>query len=170
MNEKSGNFELMEPRSPESLVPDSLVEPWMIAVLVLLVLGIILALLIFRRKAKLVADPHAARRAAHAEAVAALDGIEEIAPREAAVRSSLILRKYLAVVAHDPALFETHEEYLLRHEALKNFSEEARGSANLGFARLAAIKYSPDSPDMDTPQVVAGSRSLLEILQHGLQA
>lgn len=169
MNEKSGNFELMEPRSPESLVPDSLVEPWMFVVAALFILGV-LALLIFRKKAGLAADPNAKRRTAHAEAAAALESIGEIAPREAAVRSSLILRKYLSVVANDPALFETHEEYLLRHEALKNFSEEARESASLGFTRLAAIKYSPESPDMDTPQVVVGSRNLLEILHHGLLA
>ena len=168
MNPKFSNFELLEPRSPESLVPDSWVEPWMIVLLVVVALGLI-AVLIFRKKIRSAPTPLGLRTLAFAEATAALDGIDEVAPREAAVRSSLIVRKYLSTVVKDPALFETHEEYVARHEALKNFSEEAREATRLGFARLAAIKYSPQAPDLDTPQVLAGSRNLLEILHHGLR-
>ena len=36
MNEKSGSFELFEPSPPGALVPDSWVEPWMIAAVVAL--------------------------------------------------------------------------------------------------------------------------------------
>ncbi len=169
MNEKSGTFELQEPTSPEALVPDSWVEPWMIVTLVLLSVAVI-AVLIFRNKKAALPDPLAIRHAARAEAAAALAKIGEVSAREAAVQSSLILRKYLSVAAGDPALFETHEEYLSRHEALKEFSEEARGSAGLGFSRLAAIKYSPGSPDMETSQVIAGSHALLDILHHGFRA
>ena len=168
MNEKSGNFELLEPRSPESLVPDSWVEPWMIILLAIVALGLI-AIWIFRKKSRSAPTLLGIRTLAHAEATAALDGIAEVTPREAAVRSSLILRKYLSIVAKDPALFETHEEYVARHEALKNFSDEAREATRLGFARLAAIKYSPASPDLETLQVISGSRNLLEILHHGLR-
>ena len=169
MNEKSGNFELLEPVSPESLVPASWVEPWMIAAAVLLVVAL-LAVAIFRKKKVAPIDPLAIRQAAHAEAAAALNKIGEVPPRDAAVQSSLILRRYLSVVAADPALFETHEEYVSRHEALKNFSEDARSSAGLGFSRLAAMKYAPEVPDMETPQVIAGSHTLLEILHQGWQA
>jgi len=169
MNEKSSSFKLMEPTSPEALVPASWVEPWMIFSLVLLLL-VVLAYFAFRKKRPVLVDPLAARRTAHAEAVAALGGIGDVIPREAAVRCSLILRRYLSVVVNDPALFETHEEYISRHESLKDFSEEARGSATLGFARLAAIKYSPGEADMDTTQVIAGSHYLLEILNQSLPA
>lgn len=168
MNEPSGNFELLEPSSPESLVPDSWVEPWMVVLLATVVLGLI-AILIFRKKRGVISNPLGVRAAAHAEAVTALDRVGEVPPREAAVHSSLIIRKYLSLVARDPALFETHEEYVARHEALKNFSEDAREATRLGFARLAAIKYSPQSPDLDTPQVISGSRNLLETLHHGLR-
>lgn len=169
MNEKSGNFELLEPVSPESLIPDSWIEPWMIAAAVVLALAL-LAVVIFKKKKAAPIDPLAVRRAAHAEAFAALDKIGAVPAREAAVQSSLILRRYLSVVAGDPALFETHEEYVSRHEALKDFSEDARGSANLGFSRLAAIKYAAELPDMTTGQVIAGSHTLLEILHHGIQS
>ncbi|MES2920669.1 MAG: hypothetical protein V4819_03945 [Verrucomicrobiota bacterium] len=169
MNEKSGNFELLEPVSPESLIPDSWVEPWMIAALVLLAITL-LAVVILRKKKTPMVDPIAVRKAAHAEAAAALDRIGVVPAREAAVQSSLILRRYLSVVAGDPALFETHEEYISRHDALKNFSEEARGSTSIGFARLAAMKYGPETPAMTTDEVIAGSRALLEILHHGIRA
>lgn len=170
MKEKPVTYELLEPVSPETLVPHSWVEPWMIIAAVaafFLLAGLVWSL---TRKKPGPPDPRLAQEAARAEAAAALDKIGEVPPREAAVVSSLILRKYLATAAGDPALFETHEEYIGRHEALKDFSEEARGSATLGFTRLAAIKYSPEDPDMETPQVIAGSRSLLEILHTGLRA
>jgi len=168
MNEKPGSLELLEPPSPEALVPDSWVEPWMIVVAVVLALGLI-AVLIFRKHKLPPPDPLAIRELAHIDALVALDAIGPVTAREAAVQSSLILRKYLAVVAADPALFETHEETLSRHDALKEFSEDARGSATLGFSRLAAIKYAAVTPDMATPEVIAGSQRLLEILHHGLQ-
>src|SRR6478735_11720764 len=161
MNEKSGTLELLEPTSPEALIPDSWVEPWMlIAATILLVSLATLAVLLFKRKKTAELNPLAIRMAALAEATAALDEIGPIAAREAAVRCSLILRKYLSVIARDPALFETHEEYVSRHEALKDFSEDARGTAALGFSRLAAIKYAPQTPDMKTEQVITGSRVL----------
>ncbi len=166
MNEKSGNFELLEPVSPESLVPDSWVEPWMIVVAVLLVIAL-LAVLIFKKKPVASIDPRAVREAARAEAAAALDLIGSLPARQAAVQASLILRKYLSVAAGDPALFETHEEYISRHEALKNFSEEARESASLGFSSLAAMKYAADTPAMPTSQVISGSHTLLKTLHHG---
>ena len=169
MNETSGNFELLEPASPEALVPDSWLEPWMILVAVLLALAL-LAVVILKKKKVARLDPLAVRQAAHAAAAAALDKIGAVPAREAAVQSSLILRRYLSVVAGDPALFETHEEYVSRHEALKAFSEDARGSASLGFARLAAMKYAGETPDMATEQVISGSQTLLEILHHGIRA
>ncbi len=169
MNEKPGTFELLEPVSPEALVPDPWLEPWMLAVVVLLAV-VALALLLFRKKKVPVADPVALRRAAREAATAALDAIGPVPPREAAVQASLILRRYLSVAAGDPALFETQEEYLARHESLKDFAEDARESANKGFARLAAIKYSPTTPDLLTEEVVAGSQLLLEILHLGFRA
>jgi hypothetical protein len=169
MNEKSGSFELMEPPSPEALVPDSWVEPWMVAVAVLLVLGM-MAVLLFKKNKPATFNPQAVRDAAHAEAAAALGKIDSTRARDAAVRTSLILRKYLSLAAGDPALFETHEETLSRHEAFKDFSEEARQAAGAGFSRLAALKYAADVPDVATADVISESQALLEILHHGLKA
>lgn len=169
MNEKSATFELLEPASPEALVPASWLEPWMMVVAVLLVIALLLVMILKKKKVAAL-DPLAVRQAAHAEAAAALDKIGAVPARDAAVQSSLILRRYLSVVAGDPALFETHEEYVSRHEALKNFSDDARSAAGLGFSRLAAMKYAAETPDIATEQVISGSHTLLEILHHGIQA
>ncbi len=170
MNEKPATYPLLEPVSPETLVPHSWVEPWMItAAIAAFVLLAALVWLVTRKKAT-PPDPRLAREAARAEAGAALDKIGEVPAREAAVVSSLVLRKYLATVAGDPALFETHEEYIARHEALKDFTEETRASANIGFSRLASVKYSKDDPDITTAQVVTGAKNMLEILHTGLKA
>lgn len=169
MNEKSGSFELLEPSPPEALVPDTWLESWMIAVAIVLVL-VVLAFLICKKKRSAPLDPLAIRQAAHAEAVAALENITAGTARDAAIRSSLILRKYLSAAAGDPALFETHEETISRHDALKDFSEEARAAAGRGFTRLASLKYAAEVPDAAASEVAAGSRALLETLHHGFRA
>ena len=168
MPEKSSSFELLEPASPEVLVPDSRIEPWMIVAAAVVML--ILAFLIFRKKKKSPIDPLAIRRTALAEAAAALDKIDGIQARDAAVRASLVLRKYLAVATGDPALFETHEETISRHDALKDFSDEARDAAGTAFSRLAALKYAAGIPDVSAQDVVGASRALLHTLHQGFRA
>ncbi len=167
MNEPNSSFQLLEPSSPESLIPDPWLEPWMIA----LGLGLLLItlVLLLRKKKTAKVDPHAARLAAREEAKAALAAIDHQSPRDAAIQSSLILRNYLATAAADPALFETHEEYLSRHEALKEFSDASRKAAGEGFSRLAALKYAAQTPAADAGEVVTQSQALLETLHLGFQ-
>ena len=169
MNEKSGNFELLEPARPEALVPDSLLEPWMIPAAVALLLAIT-AYLIFRKRKSPAGDPLAARKAAYQDAAAALEKINSLQARDAAVQSSLILRKYLSLAANDPALFETHEEFISRHDALQALTHDARNAAETGFARLASLKYAAEIPDLSPLDVVTESRALLETLHHGFAA
>lgn len=169
MNEKSGIFELMEPPSPEALVPDSPVEPWMIFVAIALAVCV-MAIFLLKKKKRTQIDPLAARKAAYEEATAALGKIGYVTGRDAAIQSSLIVRRYLSTAASDPALFETQEETISRHEALKEFSEEAREAAGRGFARLASLKYAAVPPDVEAINVTAESRDLLETLHHGFRA
>ena len=169
MNEKSGTFELQEPPSPEALVPDSPVEPWMIIVPILLALCV-MAIFLLKKKKQPALDPLALRQRAFDEAAAALGQIGYVTGRDAAIQSSLIVRKYLSTAAGDPALFETHEETISRHEALKDFSPEAREAAGRGFARLAALKYAAVPPDVEAINVTAESRDLLETLHRGFRA
>jgi hypothetical protein len=168
MNDQTGNFELLEPRSPDALIPDAPVAPWVIAAVAFFIVACVVFVLTKKRRV-LETNPQSQRAAAHAVAIESFDHIGACHPRDAAVMSSLIVRKYLSVVAKDPALFETHEETLSRHDALKNFSHVARVSAHDGFARLAALKYSPMNADISSETIVLESRQLLETLHHGFQ-
>ncbi len=163
------NFELLEPPSPDALIPDSPVETWMIVVAALVVLAII-ALVVFRKKKAAVVDPLAIRITAYNEAKNALRNLHASGTRDAAVQCSLIVRKYLSTAAADPALFETHEETLARHGVLAGFTETARSAASAGFSRLAALKYAADVPDVATEEVIGKSTELLETLHGGFSA
>jgi hypothetical protein len=90
--------------------------------------------------------------------------------RNAAVLASLILRKYLSIAAGDPALYETHEEFVARHDALSALAAEARAATAEGFGRLAALKYAPEIPAAAEEEVIAQARTLLETLHHGFAA
>jgi len=59
------------------------------------------------------------------------------------VLASLILREYLSSAAGDPALFETHEEFISRHDALQSLTPDA------GLPHKPAF---PASPHSNTPR------------------
>ena len=86
------------------------------------------------------------------------------------MQTSLILRRYLSLAAEDPALFETHEEFIARNDALLSLSDAARAACATGFARLAACKYAPEVPAMAPATVVAEAHELLETLHRGFHA
>jgi len=168
MAEQSKGLELMEPASPEALLPDHGPWPWYVVAGALVLLCVLVVFLTRMRKKP--ADPHLLRDAAFAEASASLTGATAENARDAAVRCSLILRKYLASAAGDPALYETHEEFVSRHDSLKALTSDARAAAETGFAKLAALKYAPGLPDAEPAVVFAESRALLETLHHGFAA
>jgi len=169
MSEKASGFELMEPASPEALLPDSGLWPWFVAAGIVVALVIILILLLRKKKSSAV-NLTKIRDAAFTEAMTALVETRTSDVRDTAVRSSMILRKYLSTAAGDPALFETHEEFVARHDALKALNVEARAATEVGFTRLAALKYAPGTPDTAPESVVAESQALLKTLHHGFAA
>jgi hypothetical protein len=170
MNEEPTTLELRDAAIPDALMPGYGLEWWwLVAVIFALVALLVVVMLRIRGKAK---PPSAAmlRESAYLEAVAALSANAPADARAAAVIASLAVRKYLSVAASDPALFETHEEFIARHDALNAFKPEARAAAETGFTRLAALKYAPREPDASPANVIAESRSLLQTLHHGLAA
>lgn len=171
MEEKSTpDFRLIEPVSPESLVPAIDFTPWIIGAALLLVIALLLVFLLRRRKRALAEDPKARRRAALEEACRAFEKISAANAREAAVATSLILRKFLSVAVNDPALFETHEEFISRRDALAALQSGAREACSTGFSRLARLKYAPEVPNVEPGQVISESRELLQTLDQGLAA
>ena len=162
------NLQLQEPLSPESLVP-AMDLTWLWIGLAILALIIVLAILLRKKRGATAPDPKAARLAAYRKATKAFDDLKAPSAREAAVQSSLILRRFLADAAGDPSLFETHEEFISRQDALRALSPEARDACAQGFNQLARLKYAPRVPAEDPVTVVTESRALLETLNKGFE-
>jgi hypothetical protein len=161
MGEKVNSFELVETRDGIDLVPRW--EPqawWYFAAAGLVILIVLLALMLGRKKP--VADPHREKREAYIEAKQNFGMAEGAGLREMAVQVSVILRRYLSRSMQEPALFETHEEFISRHDALKDLPEDVRQSVAVFFARLAEVKYAPQPPHGEPPQIHAGGLELLE--------
>lgn len=161
MEENENSFELVEPRDAIDLVPGWEPQAWWYfagagAVLAL----VVLVLLLMRRKTS--PDPHREKREAYNEAKAEFGQAAGAEPRAEALRVSAILRRYLARSMGEPALFETHEEFVSRHEALKGLPDEIRDEVGAFFAKLAELKYAPALPEGDGTAIHAGGLALLE--------
>lgn len=166
MEEKAPNLQLQEPASPESLLPSHDFTPVWIA-LAGLVLLLVLIAVVRALRGKPAFDPATIRRAAYAAAKKQLDAIGHTGVRETAVATSLVIRRFLADSVGDPSLFETHEEFLGRHDSLKKLTPPAREACAGFFGRVARLKYAHDIPSDDPAAVVADARSILETLNGG---
>lgn len=166
MTANSSSLHLRDTPAPEALLPSHGLWPWWLAAALAAAIIITFSWFIIKRRNR-APDSQAARNEAYHEASTALARVHSQDAREAAVHGSLILRRYLSLAAADPALFETHEEFISRHDALQPLSPAAREAANEGFTRLAALKYGPQAPATPAADVIAESRRLLETLHRG---
>lgn len=161
MAENENSFELVESRDAIDLVPTWEPQAWWYFTAAAVISGIVLMVLIMRRK-KTVADPGREKREAYKEAKEDFGKGIPADLRETAVRVSVILRRYLGRSMREPALFETHEEFVSRHDALKDLPEDVRQSVAEFFDRLAGLKYAPEPPDAEPAAIHAGGLELLE--------
>ncbi len=162
MEEEQNSFELVETRDALDLVPTW--EPqawWFFAAAALGVLVLLLVHLFKSRKRG--EDPDREKREAYKEAKADFKGYEGTNFREAAAWVSLVLRRYLVRSMQEPALFETHEEFVGRHDGLKDLPEDVRADVAVFFTKLAALKYAPEegSP-ISAGEITSGGKDLLE--------
>jgi Domain of unknown function (DUF4381) len=167
MEGKITTLELVDPSLPGPLIPEPAVSSWWIGAAAAGVLALALLLWMLRRRSNQAENPATIREAAFKEARAALAEITTSDFRTAAIQCSLVLRHYLAKACGDPALFETHEEFIARHDSLKGLGEDARIAAKSGFERLVVLKYSPQPPQVPAAGVCAACRQLLETLYRG---
>jgi hypothetical protein len=168
--EEKLTFELRPPASPDALLSQPALPLWLILIGGLLLAALLALVLFFALRRKPGLDALAARREALRLADRALAEAKPSDAREAATLASLVLRRYLATVAGDPALFETHEEFIARRDSLARFPETARAHAADGFARLAALKYDRQPPAGDPAVVLDDARALLTTLDRALRA
>jgi hypothetical protein len=118
--------------------------PWWAWALIgagVLLLVVTIASAIRRRRAQPPPIRQVDRERAYREAAEAIEQSAGLPRREAAQRVSGAIRLYLAKVCEDPSLFETHEEFLSRHEALNRFPESTREQVSMLLSRLAEEKY-----------------------------
>jgi hypothetical protein len=133
---------------------------WVGIFLALVLLWIVIGLV---RKRPL--DSIALRQQAYQEALKSLENAKQLTSAVAmSTALSLTLRKYLAVAFGDPSLFETHEEFLARHNALASLPDEIRQSLTAHFATLCRYKYAPSEGVVDLSLLVPQATTLLHQL------
>lgn len=142
MEEYEKNLKLAESRDAIELVPTWEPQLWWFFAGAVIVILVVLLILLLRKKPKL--EVLQVKREAYEEAKAAFGAGESEDARENAIQVSMILRRYLAKSMNEPALFETHEEFVARHNGLKDLPEDIRSEVGSFFSKLAAIKYLPD--------------------------
>jgi len=164
----SKNFQLMESSTVEALIPKA-ETPWLsIAIGSALLLALIAWLIM--RHIKRAKNPANIRESAFKDAIAALDAIPHHDAHMAALEASMTLRKYLSITAEDPALFETHEEFISRHDALQKIPQNTREETTAIFKRLVTLKYAPDTANANAAKIIDDSRQLLHSLHAALAA
>ena len=168
--EEKLTFELRPPASPDALVSQHGPALWLLIGGGLLLIAFIAVLVFWLLRRKPSVDSLAIRREALRIADRALADAKPSNIREAATLASLVLRRYLATVAGDPALFETHEEFIARRDSLARLQEAARINVAEGFSRLAALKYDRQPPTGDPAVVIDDARALLTTLDRALRA
>lgn len=162
-------FQLHEPEDIESLLPGWWL-PHILIVSTLLVALVFVAVLLVRAKNRpRPVDYAKIREEARLKAITTLESSRSsiTTPREAAVLASLALRAYLSRAADDPALFETHEEFIARRDSLSALLESARMATAAGFSHLATLKYAADPPHATATGVLESARTLLEEIHSG---
>jgi hypothetical protein len=162
MEENQNSLELVESRSALELVPAWEPQAWWFFAAVALVILLLLLVHLFRSRKK-VEDPDREKREAYKEAKADFHGHVAGNFREAAAWVSMVLRRYLARSMGEPALFETHEEFVSRHDGLKDLPDDVRREVGDFFTILAALKYAPEEgAPVTAEEITAGGTDLLE--------
>ncbi len=83
------------------------------------------------------------------EALHELTGIEKqtLSSNEQATEISLLMRRFLMIHFEDPALYETHEEYLKRGHGLEHLPKASHQQLSDYLSELASIKYHGPTDD-----------------------
>ncbi len=70
--------------------------------------------------------------------------------RQCATGLSLILRTYLTGTSEDPTLYETHQEFSMRANALMNLPIQEQLPVRNILQRMVQLKYEPNTPNDDS--------------------
>ena len=157
---KSKDFTPSTP--PDEFLPSFGLPPWLIILLTILV---IVAIYFARRfmKSERANDTNLAKRAyKEAEGEIAKAATADLSAGEVATLLSLTVRRYLQTTAKEPALFQTHEEFLISEAALTSLPQGARQPTSDFFNRLAELKYGQQGPGAaDKAELISEAKKLL---------
>ena len=164
MDASQVDIRFVEPSATDALMPTSLTWEMLIIAGLLLLVALIITWIVWHRRQKTVVGSHNRIKRAHNEALGALAACPTESRTPVATECSLIMRRYLAVVTSDPALFETHEEWIARHDAVESFSQPLTADIHQLFEQLAEWKYTPTNHGDEPAIMVDRSRKLLEAI------
>jgi len=159
------DLRLVEPAQSADLIPTTLGwEAWCIIV-TLGILALLLILLLWWKLSKR-GRPESINQAALAYngALAKLAICPSQQLTATATECSIILRRYLADLTDDPAIYETHEEWVSRHHSIEAFCQQHRDRIHSFFSELAVWKYSPSDHGDDPATIIERSRDLLKTI------
>jgi hypothetical protein len=161
MEENAPSLELYDIPEVQDLIPRFWIPWWAWLVAVLLCLAMYAIVRAIRR--------HQGRPQnedeAYQRALRSLEEAKSITHIVAlATAISLIMRRYLSLALADPSLFETHEEFLSRHQALAAVPDDLRRSLTDFFSTLCRYKYAPSGSEVDGSLLVPQASSLLQQL------
>jgi hypothetical protein len=129
------------------------------------IVAIIIVLWLFRTMSSRNADAAKKHQKAYEDALREIDIAKSLQnPLSLSTELSLILRRYLSIAMDDPALFETHEEMIARHDAFASLHDSLKQELAEHFSTLCRYKYAPSPEQVDLSLLAPQATSLLRQL------
>lgn len=166
----SADDQLRDIADPQPLLPGVEIPLWFWIALSVVILALVASLVLFLTRRGTTDQPPPSL-SFYDEARRALESLrEDLAGQplaSVATDASLVLRHYLASCLDEPALYETHEEFIARDDALDRLPAGARERLSPLLNQLAECKYGPSRQnDTHATELVD---SCLKVLQ-GLES
>jgi hypothetical protein len=125
---------------------------WLWVLLALAVLAItllLIAVIVLRAKGPDLKSIEDVYKISHDQLESLRSQVEASPLADIATGASFAIRYYLAACLREPALFETHEEFRLRADALDKLPAGSHERLNPLLENLADCKYGPSTTDAD---------------------
>ncbi len=152
---------------PDPLLPGIPVPWWAWGLVVILVIAVVATLLFIYSRSRSIDTQDSYFKDSRDALEKLRPSLPDLSLAQVATESSLVLRYYLVNTLREPALYETHEEFLLRSDALSKLPGGARQHLAPLLCELAAAKYGPSVADLRAANGIIDKS--LEVLQ-GLES
>ncbi|MBR5213019.1 MAG: hypothetical protein IKV92_02055 [Akkermansia sp.] len=155
----------LEKGIPAEALESSGISPWLLwggSVGLILLIGLVVFLII--RKKKTAPLPPSAEEIA----MQRLEALRTLQPdlRACGLELSMILREYLAGKTEDPALYETHEEFSRRLDALSAIPRECQYATRMLLEKFVELKYAgrqENAPQLAAQLIAETEQTILNI-------